>query len=139
MMIQSARTVNRKKTAWVIDRVLHEVEQYEDHRGKRACVALLGLSYKQDVGDIRESPALEIAHALQAKGLEIACVDPHVDFVEGLHLLDMEAALSRSNIVIALVRHSAFTQFDYQEYEISVFLDLCDLDLGTSYSVLTRQ
>ena len=138
MMIQSARAVNRKKTAWVIDRVLQEVEQYEVLRGKRACVTLLGLSYKQDVGDLRESPALEIAYALQAKGLEVACVDPHVDCVEGLHLLDMEAALSRSNIVIALVRHAEFTQFKFQEYEISVFLDFCDLDLGTSNTVLTR-
>ena len=138
MMIQSARAVNRKKTAWVIDRVLQEVEQYEVLRGKRACVTQLGLSYKEDVGDLRESPALEIAYALQAKGLEVACVDPHVDCVEGLHLLDMEAALSRSNIVIALVRHAEFTQFKFQEYEISVFLDFCDLDLGTSNTVLTR-
>ena len=61
-----------------------------------------------------------------------------MDCVEGLHLLDMEAALSKSNIVIALVRHAEFTQFKFQEYEISVFLDFCDLDLGTSNTVLTR-
>ena len=39
VMIQSARAVNRKKTAWVIDRVLQEVEHYEKLHGKRACVA----------------------------------------------------------------------------------------------------
>ena len=76
MMIQSARAVNRKKTAWVIDRVLQEVEQYEVLRGKRACVTLLGLSYKQDVGDLRSHQHLRSPTHSRQKGWKLLALTP---------------------------------------------------------------
>jgi UDP-N-acetyl-D-mannosaminuronic acid dehydrogenase len=87
---------------------------------RRPIIACLGLSYKKDVDDLRESPAVEIVRRLAEEGVgEILVVEPHVFSLpqelsqHGLELNDFDRALDRANIVLLLVDHMAFMQVDH--------------------------
>jgi len=80
---------------------------------KGSHVLVLGVAYKKDVSDLRESPALDIIHLLQAKGALVSYHDPHVPsfHYEGLTLqseADLDAALERADCVVVATDHSAY-------------------------------
>ncbi len=80
---------------------------------KGSRVLTLGVAYKRDVDDVRESPALDIIHLLHAKGALVTYHDPHVPEVqvEGLRLRcepDLDEALERADCVIIVTDHSAY-------------------------------
>ena len=86
---------------------------------KRPVIACLGLAYKKDVDDLRESPAVEIVRKLaEAKLGELLVVEPHIGRLPpelsglGLELHDFDAALERANLVLLLVDHQGFLQVD---------------------------
>ncbi|MEI8305631.1 MAG: nucleotide sugar dehydrogenase [Chloroflexales bacterium] len=80
---------------------------------KGSHVLVLGVAYKKDVSDLRESPSLDIIHLLQAKGAVVSYHDPHVPsfHYEGLTLqsdADLDAALERADCVVVATDHSAY-------------------------------
>lgn len=86
---------------------------------RRPVIACLGLSYKKDVDDLRESPAVEIVRRLAEEQVgEILVVEPHIVTLPeelsrlGLGISDFDQALERANIVLLLVDHMAFMQVD---------------------------
>ena len=91
---------------------------------KNAKVALLGLSYKKDIDDCRESPSFEIAKVLEKKGIKYCVFDPYVPNKSTVATL--EDALKRSNAVILATDHSEFkklTGSDFAKYGIKVVID----------------
>lgn len=108
-LIRAARLVNDGKPGWVVERVLGAVSQSD---GSRA-VACLGLSFKANVDDLRESPAVEVAAHLAESGLQVLAVEPHVQrlpkALEGkAELVSLEDALRRAPVVVLLVDHEVF-------------------------------
>jgi UDP-N-acetyl-D-mannosaminuronic acid dehydrogenase len=84
--------------------------------GKR--IAALGLSYKPNVGDLRESPALEIVTILVKRGAEVHTFEPYdpAASVEGAEVEDsLAAALREADAVVLLVNHREFVEFDPQQ------------------------
>ena len=86
---------------------------------KRPVIACLGLSYKRDVDDLRESPAVEIVHRLAEEKIgELLIVEPHIFTLPpelsrlGLELYDFDMAIERANVVLLLVDHMSFLQLD---------------------------
>lgn len=86
---------------------------------RRPVIACLGLSYKKDVDDLRESPAVQIVQRLAEEDIgEILVVEPHIFSLPadlsrlGLGLNDFDQALERANVVLLLVDHMAFMQVD---------------------------
>ena len=76
-------------------------------------ILVLGIAYKRDVGDMRESPALDIIHELAHKGALVKYHDPHVksfshDGVQMTGVGDIQAALSEADCVVIVTDHSAF-------------------------------
>ncbi len=81
-------------------------------------IAALGLSYKPNVGDLRESPALEIVNILVGRGAEVHTFEPHdqTASVEGAAAEDtLDAALHEADAVVLLVNHREFVEFDPQQ------------------------
>ncbi len=94
--------------------VLEKVRAASRLRGSRK-VACLGLAFKPNVDDLRESPAVEIAAALADDGFEVMAVEPHVNALpktladrDNLVLTSLDEALEQSDIVLLLVGHAAF-------------------------------
>ncbi|MXQ12889.1 UDP-N-acetyl-D-mannosamine dehydrogenase [Microvirga makkahensis] len=109
-LMAAAREVNDGKPK----RVLEQVRQQMD-RFKRPVVACLGLSYKPDIDDLRESPALHIANALAQEDVNLIVVEPHIqDLPDSLanranvEKKDFDEALRNADIVVLLVGHAAF-------------------------------
>ncbi|WP_449465779.1 UDP-N-acetyl-D-mannosamine dehydrogenase [Stenotrophomonas humi] len=129
-IIKTARQVNDSKPGYVLDLVAEAVKKSD---GRAPRIVCLGLAYKPDVDDFRESPALAIAQSLTTKYPgNVQCVDPfsHAletsgEDVDQLRVIESERALADADIVVALVAHAAFRQIPYPE-GISV-IDACGL------------
>jgi UDP-N-acetyl-D-mannosaminuronic acid dehydrogenase len=107
-LIQTARRVNDERPHIVVAQVRSLAERF-----KRPRIACFGLTYKPDIDDIRESPALEVVRALAAADFgEVMVVEPHLLAcpIEGLALHGAEDALKVADIVVILVAHRAFTR-----------------------------
>lgn len=109
-LMAAARQVNDGKP----ERVLSQVHAQMD-RFKRPVVACLGLSYKPDIDDLRESPALHIAAALAEKNVDLIVVEPHVEGLPkplsgraNVAKKDLDEAIREADIIVLLVGHSAF-------------------------------
>lgn len=105
-LIHTARNVNDSQPEFVVQLVRHMLG---DLQGKK--IAALGLAYKPDVDDFRESPALEIVEKLIALGCEVNIFDPYAATFQGLkdHLKkSVEEAAHDSDLLLLLVDHTEF-------------------------------
>ncbi len=112
-LIRTSREVNMAKTHWVTQRVCEKAARFKDPR-----IALLGLSYKPDIDDLRESPAVEVAEELARNNIgQISVVEPHVKALPKslaelscVRLVSLETALKDADVVVLLVAHEAFRE-----------------------------
>ena len=102
-LMRAARAVNDARPARIVERVLDAV-------APERSIACLGLSYKPDVDDFRESPAIEVARALTAACPgRVVCHDPAAEGVEGLALAPLGDALAADHVVL-LVPHAPYCE-----------------------------
>lgn len=107
-LVQAARAVNDARP----QHVLAQVRQLAQ-RLRRPVIACLGLSYKPDIDDLRESPALHVARELaQSDECELLLVEPHLETspIAGAPLVDLARALAEADILVILVAHRQFRQ-----------------------------
>ena len=112
-LIRAARETNDAKPAWVLERVRAAVARCEREIGKAPSVAVLGLAFKPDIDDLRESPAVGIAEALRGvHGEKLIIVEPHIRALPaalaGCRMMMFDAALAEADVVVVLVQHRAF-------------------------------
>lgn len=112
-LIKTARLVNDAKPARVIARVREAVAG-----GAQPTVACLGLAFKADVDDLRESPAVEITLELARQGVRVVAVEPHIAELPpalasaGVALLPLAEALASADVAVLLVDHREFRAMD---------------------------
>lgn len=119
-MIRTAREVNTYKTEWVIEKIKNAALKFEVQNGRKAKVACMGLAFKPDIDDLRESPALYIARRLKSDGLEILAVEPNIESHKEFEIVDYKDAIEQADIVTFLVAHKEFKNLD-----IKTNLDFC--------------
>jgi UDP-N-acetyl-D-mannosaminuronic acid dehydrogenase len=107
-IIKTAREVNTYKTEWVIEKIKNEALKFENENGRRAKVACMGLAFKPDIDDLRESPALYITKRLISDGLDILAVEPNIETHTELEIIEYKKALEEADIVTFLVAHKEF-------------------------------
>ena len=107
-LIRTAREVNNYKTVWAIDQIKIAVADASARTGRKPKVACLGLAFKPDIDDLRESPALHIAEALLTQGYDLVAVEPNIKTHEHLTLLSLEDALNTADVFAVLVKHREF-------------------------------
>ena len=114
-LIRTAREVNDSKPHFVLGKIRAAAERF-----KSPVIACLGLAFKADIDDLRESPALEIVKDLAAtfRG-ELLVVEPYIDTLpsglaglDNVKLVAVEKALETADIVVLLVNHKPFAQVD---------------------------
>ncbi|MFA9479205.1 UDP-N-acetyl-D-mannosamine dehydrogenase [Phycisphaerales bacterium AB-hyl4] len=120
-LIRMAREVNCHKTGWVVQRVLDRAERF-----KRPRIACLGLAYKPDIDDLRESPAVDIARQLIAAQVgEVMVVEPNLAEHDEFRLTSLDEALDRADVVVALVAHRPFHKISPARLAEKIIIDTC--------------
>lgn len=113
-MIRTAREVNTYKTEWVIEKIKNEILQFELKHNRKAKVACMGLAFKPNIDDLRESPALIITQRLIAEGIEVLAVEPNIKEFEEFEVYNYKEALGMADIVTFLVAHREFSNLNIQ-------------------------
>jgi UDP-N-acetyl-D-mannosaminuronic acid dehydrogenase len=107
-IIRTAREVNNFKTEWAIAQIKIAVADASARTGRKPKVACLGLAFKPDIDDLRESPALHIANALQSQAYDVIAVEPNIESHERFELVTLEDALKSADVFVLLVKHKSF-------------------------------
>ena len=107
-LIRTAREVNNHKTVWAIDQIKIAVADASARTGRKPKVACLGLAFKPDIDDLRESPALHIAAALKSQGYDVIAVEPNIKTHEQFELATLDEALQTADVFAVLVKHRQF-------------------------------
>ncbi len=103
-LIRAAREVNDSKPLWIIDKVLDKASKF-----KRPSIACLGLAFKANVDDLRESPALNIVRALKEKDVaNLLVCEPNIKTHPEFEIVDFQTAIKKADIVLILVDHKEF-------------------------------
>jgi UDP-N-acetyl-D-mannosaminuronic acid dehydrogenase len=129
-LMRTAREVNMKKQASVSERIRRVAGRFLDPK-----IALLGLSYKPNVDDLRESPAVAVAQDLaEAKIGEIYVVEPNVEALpkslankERLRLTALPEALRQADIIALLVAHDEFRGLEAAALREKILIDTVGL------------
>ena len=125
-LIRTSREVNNLKTRWVIDQIKSNVDKYFLKTSIKPKIACLGLSFKPNIDDLRESKALEVAETLLAEGYEIFAVEPNIQSHKNLSILNSSDAIKQADIICILVKHREFLQPKIKSKLIkSEALDFC--------------
>ena len=126
-LIKLARDVNDGKPEWVIEQVVKALEGKE-----KPVVAALGIAFKNDIDDLRESPSLEIVKRLGVDNpeLDIRVVEPNVDElpavlsnISNLTKQDTKEAITAADVVLLLVNHKEFVNLDQSVLEGKTVID----------------
>jgi UDP-N-acetyl-D-mannosaminuronic acid dehydrogenase len=125
-LIRSAREVNNYKAKWVINKIKNVAAKHLSKTGIKPKIACLGLAFKPDIDDLRESKAVEVAETLLGEGHEISAVEPNIQSHKDLLLLNLLDAIEHADIICVLVKHREFLQSQIKEKLIECeALDFC--------------
>ena len=124
LIIRNAREINNYKTEWVIEKIRSTALQFELDNNRKPNIALIGLAFKPDIDDLRESPALLVADTLLSNGkYNLLLVEPNLEENLKYDLTDYREMNGRADIVAYLVAHKEFKGL---EFECTV-LDFCGI------------
>tara|TARA_B100000963_G_scaffold357592_1_gene380190 strand:- start:6914 stop:8140 length:1227 start_codon:yes stop_codon:yes gene_type:complete len=123
-LIQTARNVNKYKTIWSIKLIKNRIKNLEINLNRKAIVGIFGLTFKQDIDDIRESPALLITEKLIEEGHSLIVCEPNISKFSNIKLYSYEETVNRSDILVFLVAHYQFKDLNFKNKDI---IDLCGI------------
>lgn len=126
-IIAQAREINNYKAFWCAEKVQNEMLKFELKHGRKPTVAMMGLAFKPNIDDLRESPAKYIVTKVMqgCNNADILVVEPNVETHNVFKLTDYKEAYDKADIVVMLVAHDPFKTLPYREDK--VILDFCGI------------
>lgn len=136
-LIRTAREVNDAKPDWVLqkgkDAILDVLANDPSRSMADIKLACLGLAFKPDIDDLRESPALRITREFGTLGCQVLAVEPNIDALpesladSAITLASLEEAVGSADVVCVLVRHSAFSGLQEKLSSSATLIDVVGL------------
>ena len=124
-IIASAREINNYKSFWCAEKIQNEMLKFELANGRKPWVAMMGLAFKPNIDDLRESPAKSITTKVMqsCNNAQLLIVEPNVEEHNVFKLTNYKEAYEKADIVVFLVNHREFAELNYRE-DVKV-LDFC--------------
>ncbi len=124
-LIKTARVINDYKPEWVVSKICMEVHNIKSLINRKPKVACLGLSFKPNIDDLRESPAVEVVTHLLEKNINVVAVEPNIKSHNKFSLSSFDDALD-SDLIVVLVKHKEFlSKNSIKKITKKKFLDFC--------------
>lgn len=126
-LIAKAREINNYKSFWCAERIQNEMLKFELKNGRKPVVAMMGLAFKPNIDDLRESPAKHIVAKVMesCNNADILVVEPNVPEHKVYKLTNYQEAFDKADIVVYLVAHNEFKTLPRDTGKI--LLDFCGI------------
>lgn len=127
-IIAKAREINNYKSFWCAEKVKTAKLEFQLKHGRKASVAIMGLAFKPNIDDLRESPAKYIAQRILQDSHDDTCyiVEPNIQVHKVFKLTPTQQAIDNADIIIYLVAHNEFKHI--QTGKDKIVLDFCGVD-----------
>ena len=124
-IIGIAREVNNYKSFWCAEKIQNEKLKFELKYGRKPKTALMGLTFKPNIDDLRESPAKYIAQKVlqNSNNEEHFIVEPNIETHSVYKITDLKTATEKADIIVFLVAHSEFKNLKFNKNKI--LLNFC--------------
>lgn len=127
-IIRSARDVNNFKTSWVIDKIKIAAADASARLLRKPKLACLGITFKPNIDDLRESPAMYIVETLVKDGYDVIAVEPNIEQHDRLRLSSLAYAIKNADVIAVLVKHQPFEdEYIRKKLRKLAALDFCGL------------
>lgn len=126
-IIGKAREINNHKAFWCAEKTQNAIKQFEIDNGREPVVALMGLAFKPNIDDLRESPAKYIVTKVMQgdHNSDYLIVEPNISEHKVFKLTEYKEAYEKANIVVFLVAHNEFRDLIWRDDK--VILDFCGI------------
>lgn len=111
-LMHTARKVNDGKTLWILKQMKEKIAEFEKAHSRAPQIACFGLSFKPDIDDLRESPALRIFQELRVQFNNVYAVEPNIEQNKP-YLVSSEKALKEADFIFLLVKHKEFIKMQF--------------------------
>lgn len=123
-LIKRAREINDYKADWCANKVMDACRKFVEENEREPVVACMGLAFKPNIDDLRESPAKYIASRIISESrADVLVVEPNIRRHASFNLTDYREAYRKADIVVWLVRHTPFVELPREENKME--LDFC--------------
>ena len=122
-MIAMAREVNNFKPEWCIEKIKNAQLEFELKNKIKPKTAVLGLAFKPNIDDLRESPALYIAKEIYKSPQKCMIVEPNISVHDFFDLTNLKQAIKLCDIIVVLVKHDEFKSLVLNENQL--LIDFC--------------
>jgi len=125
-LIAKSREINNYKSLWCAEKIKSAMLEYELKHAKKPVVALMGLAFKPNIDDLRESPAKQIVQSvMQSEPENLLVVEPNINIHPIFKLTDYNEAYKQADIAAFLVAHNEFKNLQWEDDKI--ILDFCGI------------
>jgi len=124
-IIRTAREINNRKPRWVVEKVTDAAKDFKVRHNREPKIACMGIAFKPDIDDLRESPSLQIAQDLVANGFDVIVCEPNIKKHKSLKLTPCEEAIHQADVIVFLVSHKEFKTVNLPDNK--VIIDICGI------------
>ncbi|MDC0051486.1 nucleotide sugar dehydrogenase [Acidimicrobiaceae bacterium] len=122
--VELAQEINNSMPSYVVSRLLEKMNLLEKPF-KNSNILILGVAYKKDIGDVRESPAVDIIENLVDRGVNVKYFDPFVEKIvvndQGVEREESLDNLNNYDLILVHTAHTDFESFDFSKTEVPIF------------------
>lgn len=125
-LIQLSREGNNYKSQWCIQKISDAISDFTKSHNKKPVIALLGLAFKPNIDDLRESPALLIAKSITKKFIdeEILVVEPNISEHKDFNLTSFDNSVEKADLLVFLTGHNEFKKYKPNQKN-HIIIDFC--------------
>lgn len=121
--VELAQEINNTMPSYIVSRILEKMNSLQKPM-KNSNILILGVAYKKDISDTRESPSIDIIENLVSKGVNVSFYDPYVESLDLNVFVNKEQDISNFDnydLILFHTSHSEFSKINFQEIDVPIF------------------